>query len=150
MKVTCTRKLHFDAGHRVMGHENKCAHLHGHSYQVLLEAESILTESELDSVGRVVDFGRIKEIYDPWIQEHWDHGFLLHIQDVDAIDRIQGFETGVTTQKLYLLDSNPTAENIGIFLLTSPNFVTQLQVYGVRIKSVTVHETSNCFAKVTR
>ena len=43
----------FCAGHRVVGHENKCRHLHGHNYRVTFYCES----QELDGVGRVVDFG---------------------------------------------------------------------------------------------
>ena len=30
--ITCTRRIEFDAAHRVMGHEGKCKHLHGHRY----------------------------------------------------------------------------------------------------------------------
>ena len=151
MHISCIRKLHFCSGHRVMGHENKCANLHGHNYQIELEAESILTKEELDTVGRVVDFSVIKATYDPWIQREWDHGFILNKEDTEAINRISGFAVGPNqTQKIFLLDSNPTAENLGVFLLTYHLFVQVLAQYGVRIKSVVVHETPNCFAKVTQ
>ena len=151
MHISCIRKLHFCSGHRVRGHENKCANLHGHNYQIELEAESILTTEELDTVGRVVDFSVIKATYDPWIQREWDHGFILNKEDTEAINRISGFAVGPKqTQKIFLLDSNPTAENLGVFLLTHHLFVQALAQYGVRIKSVVVHETPNCSSTVTR
>ena len=56
MAVTCTRRLCFEAGHRVYGHESKCANLHGHSYKV----ERGL-RSGAGRVGRVIDFSVLKE-----------------------------------------------------------------------------------------
>ena len=50
--ITCTRRIQFCAGHRVMGHEGKCRNLHGHNYVVFVTAQA----DELDSVGRVIDF----------------------------------------------------------------------------------------------
>ena len=32
--ISASRYHDFSAGHRVTGHENKCAHLHGHNYRV--------------------------------------------------------------------------------------------------------------------
>jgi 6-pyruvoyltetrahydropterin/6-carboxytetrahydropterin synthase len=49
--LTCTRRVHFSAGHRVMNHESKCATVHGHNYYVSIQAEA----SVLDDIGRVVD-----------------------------------------------------------------------------------------------
>ena len=48
--ITCTRRLTFCAGHRVLGHESKCAHPHGHNYVVYVTAEA----EQLDDVGRVM------------------------------------------------------------------------------------------------
>ena len=57
-RITCTRKIHFCAGHRVMHHENKCATAHGHNYYVELIAEA----PSLDESGRVVDFSVLKDL----------------------------------------------------------------------------------------
>ena len=53
---TITKKLEFDYGHRVLGHEGKCRHLHGHRGV----AEVTVYAPSLDNLGRVVDFGAIK------------------------------------------------------------------------------------------
>ena len=48
---TITRRLEFDAGHRVYQHESKCNHVHGHRYVVEVEATGTL-----DGLGRIIDF----------------------------------------------------------------------------------------------
>lgn len=72
-----TRRFEFDYGHRVLGHEGKCRHLHGHRGR----AEVTVSASELDDLGRVIDFSVIKEKVGSWIDEHWDHNLLLHPED---------------------------------------------------------------------
>ena len=113
MSVTCTRRIQFCAGHRVAGHENKCAHLHGHNYVALITAQA----NELDDVGRVIDFSVLKERVGGWIDKHWDHGFILWAGDSEARAVIGAFHTGVTGQKLFELPVNPTAENMARYLI---------------------------------
>lgn len=72
-----TKKLEFDAGHRVLGHESKCAHLHGHRYV----AEITVSSPSLDSISRVIDFSVVKKLVGSWIDETWDHNILLHMKD---------------------------------------------------------------------
>lgn len=153
--ITCTRKLHWCMGHRLLNHEGKCAMLHGHNYRVELTATwagkaSLAGSSGLDSVGRVVDFSVLKSVYDSWIQENWDHGFVLNREDCWAISRIAGGVPDLAgrVQKLFLMERNPTAENIADFLLREPVFVQALAQHDVRVCKVVVHETDNCFATV--
>jgi 6-pyruvoyltetrahydropterin/6-carboxytetrahydropterin synthase len=54
--ISCTRRIEFDAAHRVMEHESKCKHLHGHRYAL----EATFVAPDLDTLGRVVEFGVIK------------------------------------------------------------------------------------------
>ena len=139
--VTCTRKLQWCMGHRVMGHENKCAHLHGHNY----EAHVVCKADALDSVGRVVDFSVIKQELGQWIDQYWDHGFVLYFGDNNAIKAVEGFLVREEhRQKLYLMDDNPTAENLALLLLLKGNEL--LKQWGVSVVEVTVHETPNCYA----
>lgn len=147
-KVTCTRRLTFCAGHRVMGHENKCAHLHGHNYVVEIEAEA-----ELDSVGRVIDFSVLKEKIGGWLEREWDHGFVLNEQDAEAIERVRTFApfppgnpNALKAQKLYLMSDNPTAENMARYLLHQI-CPALLAGTGVVVCRVVIHETENCKAE---
>lgn len=153
MNVTCTRRLQFCAGHRVMGHESKCAHLHGHNYVVRVTAEA-----SLDLIGRVIDFSVLKARIGGWIDANWDHGFLVHEGDRAALTAIEAFEAKETSlsprdrpafaQKVYRLPYNPTAENMARYLLEviGPKL---LHGTGVRITKVEVDETENCAAEAS-
>ena len=73
MSITIMRQVKFCAGHRLLNHEGKCANLHGHNYLV----EFHVTGNEVDSLGRVVDFSVLNKLFKGWIDENWDHGFVL-------------------------------------------------------------------------
>jgi 6-pyruvoyltetrahydropterin/6-carboxytetrahydropterin synthase len=96
------KQIEFDAAHRLLDYEGPCAVLHGHRYKV----EMIFESNSLTRSGFVVDFSYIKKVVKPWIDEHWDHGTLLNEKDaLVSVLRTWG-------QKVYVMDCNPTAENI--------------------------------------
>ena len=140
MTTTATRRLQFCAGHRVHKHESKCRNLHGHNYVVFLTAASE-TEDPLDELGRVIDFGVLKEKFGAWIDEHWDHGFIVSKKDREAIYAV----TNIEEQKVYFLDDNPTAENMAEHLLLSVG-PEVLEGTGVKLVKVELWETENCVA----
>ena len=140
MRITCTRRIQFCAGHRVYNHESKCRNLHGHNYVALFEAEA-----PLDELGRVIDFSVLKEKIGGWIDSHWDHGFLLWENDPEAIAAV-GSMPG---QKMYQMPYNPTAENMAKYLLEKVCPDT-LRGTGVAVTSVRVWETENCYADATQ
>ena len=149
--ITCTRRIQFCAGHRVFGHESKCAHLHGHNYVALFHARA----PDLDRIGRVIDFSVLKEKLGGWIDEHWDHGFIVNSCDPlryslenFQIDQPQAAAEGrphTCAQKLYVLDGNPTAEFMAAYLL---NIIAPqvLEDTGVQVVKVELWETENCYA----
>ena len=142
--ISCVRLLGFDAGHRVYGHEGKCAHLHGHRYKVELHARG---ESGLDALGRVVDFSVLKERVGGWIDANWDHGLILYGGDPMA-EVLSGTSIpggAGATQKLYVLGENPTAENLAKHLLE--RIIPPLMLgSGCDVIRVVLWETPNCFA----
>jgi len=145
--ITCTRRLTFCAGHRVVGHEGKCRHLHGHNYVVEITCEA----DRLDGVGRVVDFGVIKREVGGWIDSALDHGFLVWTKDIATIRALAEFyedEDKGLVQKCYMMDANPTAENIAEMLRERASKL--LEGFGVYVVGVVVHETENCSATATR
>ncbi len=141
MKITCTRSLAFDAGHRVMLHESKCKYLHGHRYTV--EA-TFGAEQGLDNIGRVVDFGAVKHKLGTWLDENWDHTVILWDKDKTLGEQI----AGSTGQKIYYLPFNPTAENLAAYLLsnTCPKLFGGSDLKCVHIR---IYETPNCFAEAS-
>jgi 6-pyruvoyltetrahydropterin/6-carboxytetrahydropterin synthase len=139
---TVVRKFHIDAGHRIFGHENKCSSLHGHSYSFEVYAKA----EDLDNLGRVIDFGVLKEKIGNWLEEHWDHAMILWEGDPAGhqwIDELQAYPP-FHDQKVYLLPFNPTAENLASFLLEKSNEL--LIETGIKVAKVVCWETPNCCA----
>jgi 6-pyruvoyltetrahydropterin/6-carboxytetrahydropterin synthase len=137
--ISCTRKIDFDAAHRIINHESKCKMLHGHRYVL----EVTFGAPKLDSLGRVIDFGVIKDILKNWIDENFDHNTILSIQDKKLGDEI----SKITGQKIYYINENPTAENIGDYL--AKKIIPQLFINEeVKLTNLRIYETPNCFVDV--
>ena len=100
---TCTRKIEFDSAHRVMKHESKCRHLHGHRYV----AEITACSDSLDQLGRVIDFSVLKTVVGGWIDEYLDHGTIANKEDLDLISFCNN-----SGYKIFSMQGNPTAENL--------------------------------------
>ncbi len=127
----------FCAGHRVYGHESKCAHLHGHNYRV-----HFYCEAGLDELGRVIDFSVIKEKLCQWLEDNWDHRFLVWEEDPLAESLIE------LDAKTVKVPFNPTAENMAQYLVEVVG-VKQLDGTGVSLHRCIVDETRKCSAAFT-
>ncbi len=127
-------------GHRVVGHENKCRHLHGHNYRIHFSC----TATELDNIGRVIDFGVIKEKLCLWLENNWDHKMMIWEQDPLR----NGLEE-LANDDIILVPFNPTAENMAIHLVEviGPQ---QLASTGVQLVEVTIDETRKCSASYSK
>lgn len=146
MNVTVMRRLRFNAGHRLLGHEGKCANFHGHNYAADFYVTAIGEgAAPVDEVGRVIDFAELKALLKGWIDEHWDHGFVLSRDDENGLAAIRS----VIPTKYFLLPDNPTAENMARYLLeyVCPDL---LAPYGVEAVRVVLWETEETCAIVSR
>lgn len=139
-KIAATRYHDFSTGHRVYGHESKCAHLHGHNYRITFTVEA----PELDKVGRVMDFSVIKDLLCEWLEENWDHKFLIWKDDPWASVLKETDPKGTV-----VVDFNPTAENMGSYLIDDIG-PQQLAGTEVVLTKVIIEETRKCAAEVTR
>lgn len=123
------------AGHRVHGHEGKCQHLHGHNYRVTFTCAA----TELDTVGRVIDFSEIKVKLCMWLEDQWDHKTLIWENDpwAKVLPEID--------PTIVIVPFNPTAENIAQHLVEviGPQ---QLAGTGIRLVHCDVEETRKCSA----
>ncbi|MEW6756197.1 MAG: 6-carboxytetrahydropterin synthase, partial [Candidatus Latescibacterota bacterium] len=140
-RTQAVRRIQFCAGHRVLGHEGKCAHVHGHNYVAFFHAAA----EGLDAVGRIIDFGVLKARLGGWVDEHWDHGFVYYREDRE-LARL--FEGELAAHKHFALPCNPTAENLARYLLEEVG-PGQLAGTGTRLVRVVLWETENCFAEVS-
>lgn len=134
--ITIERYHDISMGHRVVGHENKCRHLHGHNYRI----HFVCTSSDLDALGRVIDFGVVKALLAEWLEEHWDHKMMLWEQD-PLLPELQR----LVPQDLVIVPFNPTAEQMAQHLVTEVG-PHQLAGTGVTLISVRIEETRKCSA----
>lgn len=144
--ITASRYHDISCGHRVVGHESKCRHLHGHNYRITFEVGA----PALDGVGRIIDFSVIKSRLCMWLEEQWDHKFLLWEKDplrdfFVVADNTATLDATEVMESLVFVPFNPTAENMASYLLhiIGPK---QLDGTGARLISVDVSETRKCSA----
>lgn len=123
-----------------MQHESKCKYLHGHRYVL----EATFSAEKLDSVGRVVDFGVIKEKLGGWVDAHWDHTAILFEKDRPLGESIAGH----TKQAIFYLPANPTAENMAAYIFEKicPDL---FKGTGLTCTGIVLYETPNCKATVS-
>lgn len=133
--ITAVRYHDFSCGHRVYEHESKCKHLHGHNYRV-----HFTIAAPLDRIGRVLDFSVIKDRLCLWLEDNWDHRFLVWDKDPLAMAVFDLDPHGVV-----LVPFNPTAENMAKYLLEE---IAPVKLLGLEVTcvSVTVEETRKCAA----
>ena len=68
---------HFDAAHKLIGYEGKCAELHGHTWKV----EVFVVGEKLNGVGILVDFNLLEENLSEIIGR-LDHKLLNDLKEV--------------------------------------------------------------------
>ena len=132
MKVTVSRKAHFNAAHKLFRPDwsdtknkevfVKCANenYHGHNYELIVS----LTGEINQETGYVYDLGKLKNIIKAEVEEYLDHKNLnLDIDDFKS--------------------SNPSAENIAVLIYNRliPHFDDN---YKLRI---TLYETPRNFVE---
>lgn len=140
--IECVRKLWFCAGHRVVGHENKCANVHGHHFTLFVHAKA----EKLDSVGRIIDFSVLKEKVGTWIDENWDHTFIMNSAD----DILMPIKDQMSVNKeVFVCDFNPTAENLATYLIDEICPVL-MKGTGVEVSKIEIHESENNKVIVTK
>jgi 6-pyruvoyltetrahydropterin/6-carboxytetrahydropterin synthase len=136
--VTCTRRIEWDAGHRVPLHGGKCQHVHGHRYA----AEITCSVDVLTPEGFVVDFGEVKRIVGGWVDDAWDHVFIAQAGDP------VGYAIEDLGHRVYWLTTAPTAENLAAHLLVKARELL-MTVPGLTVDRVRVYETPNGWAEAS-
>jgi len=141
-----TRRLEFDAGHRIPDHQSQCRNLHGHRYalEITLEGEVNARPGETDS-GMVLDFADIKAIAERELIDAWDHAFLAYRHDEPVISFLQS----LPAHKTVVLDCIPTVENLArvAFATLAPAY-RDAHGSSLRLAMIRLYETPNCWADV--
>lgn len=142
-----TRRLEFDAGHRIPDHLSQCRHMHGHRYAMEITLSGDVIDKAGDPAnGMVMDFGDIKTIAMREIVSRWDHAFLVFEGDNEILLLLEK----IADHKTVVLDVVPTAENLATvaFRTLAPCYS---HAYGnnLKLERVRLYETPNCWADAT-
>ncbi|MFZ1852055.1 MAG: 6-carboxytetrahydropterin synthase QueD [Nitrosomonas sp.] len=143
-----TRKLEFDAGHRISTHNSQCRHLHGHRYVLEITLSgNIIADEGVPEQGMVMDFSKVKRIAQSVLVDQWDHAFLVYVQDTVVVE----FLKTIKDHKTVILDVQPTAENLATIAFDMLDQAYQ-DSYGnhLRLEQVRLYETPNCWAEISR
>lgn len=138
MKTTCTVSVSFTGAHRLLAVDIPCQALHGHFYRVDLTFEGEVND------GMVIEFDSAKQKIQKWFEGNWDHNIILHKSDKELGEAI----SEITKQKIFYLDFNPTAENLGAYLMN----VVCPELYkdsGARVVRIHMQETPEYSATIT-
>lgn len=125
-----TKAIHFCYGHRLLNHQGRCRHLHGHNATAVIRLES----EDLDEMGMVVDFGDIGDYVKSWLNAEIDHNMLLHTHD-PLLPLLQR-----AGERVYVMAENPTAENIARLIFE------HVEQGGYPVVEVAIHETDTAVA----
>jgi 6-pyruvoyltetrahydropterin/6-carboxytetrahydropterin synthase len=145
--LTITRKLEFDAGHRIPDHKSQCRNLHGHRYTLEITLTGAVIEEEGNSDnGMIMDFSDVKALAKAHLVDVWDHAFIVYQKDsavLEFLDSIPGHKTVV-------IDRIPTVENLAQTAFNILKAVYQDRYgTGLRLHKLVLHETPNCWAEIT-
>ncbi|GAB1235095.1 6-carboxytetrahydropterin synthase QueD [Ferrigenium sp. UT5] len=143
-----TRRLEFDAGHRIPNHASQCKHLHGHRYaiEITLSGDVVRTAGVSDE-GMVMDFTDVKRIAKEKVVDAWDHAFLVYRNDTVVLD----FLNTLPQHKTVVLEVVPTAENLARVAFERLDAAYQ-DTYGnhLQLERVRLFETPNNWADYCR
>ncbi len=143
-----TRRLEFDAGHRIPDHKSQCRHLHGHRYvlEVTLSGDIIVQAGD-PANGMVMDFSEIKSLAQQHLVDRWDHSFLVYAGDTQVVE----FLNTIPGHKTVVLDCIPTAENLAEQAFTILDKAYR-DSYGnhLHLVRVRLYETPNCWVDAVR
>jgi len=145
--LTITRKLEFDAGHRIPDHKSQCRNLHGHRYTLEITLIGNVIEQEgCSDNGMIMDFSDVKTLAKQHLVDVWDHAFLAYAKDNAVLE----FLASIPGPKTVIIDSIPTVENLArtAFNILKSAYQDRYGT-GLRLHKVVLHETPNCWAEVT-
>lgn len=133
MIVGLYKEVQFDASHRLLHYNGKCANLHGHRWktEVWMEGEPDLT------TGILIDYNAIRQIID-----RFDHQILLNEAD-PIIPCIKKHQQVITTP------GEPTSELLAKLIRDDLEDYCRAQKISATVVKIRIWESPGCYAEVT-
>lgn len=125
------KEAYFEASHRLLHYEGKCARLHGHQWRA-----EVWIEGEADpETGILVDYNCIKEAV-----QRFDHQVILNKEDPMAVS-LSNFQEVVTTQ------GDPTSELLASEIAARITAECAARNPTARVVKVRIWESTSCYAE---
>jgi 6-pyruvoyltetrahydropterin/6-carboxytetrahydropterin synthase len=142
-----TRRLEFDAGHRIPNHNSQCKHLHGHRYTIEITLSGdVITKEGVSEQGMVMDFSDVKRIAKEHVVDAWDHAFLVYRGDKVVLE----FLNSLPGHKTVVMEVIPTAENLAkVAFDLLKNAYHEIYANHLKLERVRLYETPNNWADHT-
>lgn len=106
--IRITKLFRFEMAHALHAYDGKCAHIHGHSYQLSVTViGKPITEKNNPKRGMVMDFGVLKACVNQTVVNELDHALLLS----DQTERVSSTAHPLFQRVVYV-PFQPTCENM--------------------------------------
>lgn len=127
----CEKVVRFEASHQLPHHDGKCARLHGHSWvaRIICEGQQLTTDGP--KRGMLVDYGDMKAVIEPLVEQYLDHHHLN--------DTLESF--GIT---------DPTSEEIARWMfnqIAKTDLIMGTLSHPSRVRLVEVHVEETCTSR---
>ena len=140
-KIRVTKRFHFEMAHTLYEYDGLCRNIHGHSYN--LEVTIIgkpRKETGHPKDGMILDFSDLKNIVKSQIVSRFDHALMVN----RMVPEMQMELLKETTDRLIVVDFQPTSENIAAYIA---EILQQHLPPNVSLFSIRLYETITAFAE---
>lgn len=143
----------FSCAHRAVLDTGPCNNIHGHNYRVHF---GVINNAGMVK-SRVFDFSLIKTLFCQWLEDNWDHRFLIWEKDPVWVELSKSKHNNDLPYTEALLDRSmrcvpfdTSTENMAEFLLNMLGPIQLRNFPGVVLQEVRIEETRKCGVKVVR
>jgi 6-pyruvoyltetrahydropterin/6-carboxytetrahydropterin synthase len=140
-KIRITKRFRFEMAHMLHAYEGPCRNIHGHSYmlEVTLAGEPLSRPGDPRD-GMIMDFAELKNMVKEHIIRRFDHALIIN----KLVPEEQQEMLTKISEKLLIVDFQPTTENIAVYIA---GIVNEHLPKNVAIHSVRLYETVSSFAE---
>lgn len=84
MRYVLSKEFKFEASHQLVGHDGKCARLHGHSWLLRISVQGDRLQEDGPKKNMLLDYGDVSAVVKPLVEEFLDHHHLNTTLDTDS------------------------------------------------------------------
>lgn len=130
--ISITKKIEFEAAHRLSSYDGPCREIHGHTYKL----EVTVSGQVLNETDMILDFKTLKKIIKTAILDQFDHSLILKDNTENRL-----FLTNYPG-KIFWMETEPTGERM---ILVMVQLIHSLLPQSIRLDQVVLYETSNSY-----